>query len=191
VLALFIQNVPQTQLPASPSQFQVRDLIEIAAIFLGPIVALLLQGQLDKWREIRRQKLSLYTTLMRLRAVRLTPEYVNALNTIDVVFRKKNESERDIRAKWLKLMDHYYVDPNSAGWEDRITDLTIDLLDAMGKSLGYEFDPGHLKRNVYSPRVQAIQFNEQEELRKRLLEVFSGRRNIRVALFKEDFPETK
>jgi hypothetical protein len=61
----------------------------------------------------------------------------------------------------------------------------------MGKSLGYEFEPSHIKRNAYSPRLQAIQFREQEELRKRLLEVFSGNRSIRVAIFKEDFPETK
>ena len=191
MLAIIIQNVPQTQLPVSSSQIQLRDLIEIAAIFLGPIVALLLQGQLDKWRQIRKEKMSLYATLMRLRAVRLTPEYVNALNMIDVVFKEGNKSERSIRIKWLKLMDHYYADTKLPGWDDRLTDLTIDLLDAMGKSLGYEFEPSHIKRNAYSPRLQAIRFNEQEELRKRLLEVFSGNRSIRVAVFKEDFPETK
>ena len=191
MLTVIIQSVAQTQPAADSVQFQTRDLIEIAAIFLGPVVALLLQGQLDKWRQIRKEKMSLYSTLMRLRAVRLTPEYVNALNMIDVVFRKGNESERSIRVKWLKLMDHYYADANAKGWDDRITDLTIDLLDAMGKSLGYEFEPSHIKRNAYSPRLQAIQFNEQEELRKRFLEVVNGKRNIRVAIFKEDFPETK
>jgi hypothetical protein len=191
VLISLIQNAPQTQLPAAPTQLQPRDLIEIAAIFLGPIVALLLQGQLDKWKQVRKDKMHLYATLMRLRAVRLTPEYVNALNMIDVVFKKTNKAEHDIRTKWLKLMDYYYVDPATEGWDTRVTDLTIDLLDAMGKSLGYEFDPSHLKRNVYSPRVQKIQFEEQEQLRKRLLEVFSGNRSIRVAVFKEDFPETK
>jgi hypothetical protein len=191
VLIVIIQGVAQTQTATNSSQFQTRDLIEIAAIFLGPIVALLLQGQLDKWRQIRKEKMNLYATLMRLRAVRLTPEYVNALNMIDVIFRKKNNSERKIREKWLTLMDHYYKDTNAKDWDERATDLTIDLLDAMGKSLGYEFEPSHIKRNAYSPRLQAIQFNEQEELRKRLLEVFRGKRNIRVAVFKEDFPETK
>ena len=191
MLTLIIQNVPQIQLPANSGRLQPRDVIEIAAIFLGPIVALLLQGQLDKWRQIRKEKMSLYATLMRLRAVRLTPEYVNALNMIDVVFKKRNESERKIRAKWLILMDHFYKDTSATDWDERATDLTIDLLDTMGKSLGYEFEPSHIKRNAYSPRLQATQFREQEELRKRLLEVFSGNRSIRVAIFKEDFPETK
>jgi hypothetical protein len=191
MLTLIIQNAPQTQPPANIGQLQPRDIIEIAAIFLGPIAALLIQRLLDKWRQNKKEKLSLYATLMRLRAVRLSPEYVNALNTIDVVFKKKNRTERDIRAKWGKLNDQYYADASSEGWNERISELSIDLLVAMGKSLGYEFDPSHLKHNVYSPMVQAIQFNENEELRKRFLEVVNGKRSIRVAIFKEDFPETK
>ncbi len=191
MLAALAQAVPQVQQAANLAQISLRDWIEIAAIFLGPIVALFLQRQLDEWRERKKEKFRLYSTLMRLRAVRLTPEYVNALNLIDVVFNKKKGPEKVIRDKLLTLVEHYYKDPSSADWQDRVTDLTVDLLTVMGEYLGYEFDPSHIKRNVYSPQVQVTQFQEQEALRKLLLDVLGGRRRIGVAVFKEDFPETK
>ncbi len=177
---------------SSDSQIKLKDWIEIAAIFLGPFTALLVQRYFDGRHEVRRQQENLYATLMRLRAASLTPDYVNALNLIDVTFNRKNKSERQIREKWKVLMDHF-SNPQSNEWEKNRQDLTVDLLAAIGGHLGYKFDPSHIKSQVYFPVALSEQWSESNQLRKRLLEVLDGRgtRKIPVAIFETKFPETK
>ena len=45
----------------------------------------------------------------------------------------------------------------------------------MGKSLDYEFDKTHIKRSIYSPQGHADIENEQQFLRKALIELLMGR----------------
>jgi hypothetical protein len=182
-----------TALKAQESSMRLRDWIEILAIFLGPITALWVQRLLDRFREVRRQKENLYATLMRLRGASLTPEYVNALNLIDMVFKGDGKSERLIRAKWKALMDHFNTKSSEKGWGEKRQDLNVDLLAAIGEHLGYKFEPSHIKRQVYFPQALSDQWEESNRLRKQLLEVLDGRgtRKIPVALFETKFPETK
>lgn len=63
----------------------------IAAIVAGPIIALELQKRLDKGREARDRKLTVFKTLMTYRATTLSPHFVQALNLINVEFNAKNE----------------------------------------------------------------------------------------------------
>jgi hypothetical protein len=55
------------------------DWIAVAAIVVGPILALLTQRILDGLREKRRQRIGLYLTLMGTRAAFLAPEHIRAL----------------------------------------------------------------------------------------------------------------
>jgi septum formation topological specificity factor MinE len=170
----------------------LKDWIEIAAIFLGPFTALLVQRYFDRRNEVRRQQENLYGTLMRLRAASLTPDYVNALNLIDVVFHRKKKSEKLIRERWKILMDHFN-DKQSNVWEEKRQDLSVNLLAAIGEHLGYKFDQSQIKRQVYFPVALSEQWTESNQVRKRLLEVLDGKgtRKIPVAIFETKFPETK
>jgi hypothetical protein len=60
--------------------------ITVAAIVLGPILALLSQRLLDRVREKKDRRVRLFFTLMSTRATPLAPDHINALNSIDVVF---------------------------------------------------------------------------------------------------------
>jgi len=73
----------------------------IVAIILGPILALAIQRKLDQDRETRVRKLRIFKTLMSFRATRLAPDFVQALNIIDVEFRA--DSERNVRDAWKEL----------------------------------------------------------------------------------------
>lgn len=165
---------------------QIKDWVEIVAIFVGPIAALWIQRLLDRGRETRRHQELLYATLMRLRGAQLTPEFVNALNLIDVVFHGKKESERTIRTRWKLMMDHFNTrEDNGNQWAEKRQDLTVDLLVAIGEHLGYKFEPSHIKRQVYFPQAFSDQWEETTQIRKQLLEVLdgTGSRKIAITLF--------
>jgi len=87
--------------------------LTIVAIVVGPIIALQLQRMLDRAREARNRKLSVFKALMSYRATALAPAFVQALNLIDVEFDGDNELDKAVRNAWKVLLDHY-VDLNRA-----------------------------------------------------------------------------
>lgn len=58
----------------------------IAAVILGPILAVQVQKRIEKLREKWGRKNHLFQILMSTRASRLSPDHVQALNMIDLVF---------------------------------------------------------------------------------------------------------
>ncbi|HKW16599.1 MAG TPA: DUF6680 family protein [Terriglobales bacterium] len=165
----------------------VLGVITIAAIIVGPIAALWVQRKLDEGRDTRKRKLWIFKTLMSNRATRLSPQYVQALNLIDVEFTAANPKEKGVRDAWKELNDlysNYKETPNAA---DKATELNAVLLAAMGKSLGYDFDKVYLKKGAYYPEFLGnIEF-EQHALRRALLELLGGKRRIPVGVFEEKF----
>lgn len=65
------------------------DWLTVAAIVLGPVLALFAQRVLDRIREKKKQRVGLYLALMSTRAQPLVPAHVQALNSIDVVFNRR------------------------------------------------------------------------------------------------------
>src|SRR5580698_10772304 len=92
---------PQVIQQVHPSWF---DWITVAAIVLGPILALLAQRALDWLREKKNRRVQLYFTLMSLRAAPLHPDHVKALNSIDTIFDR--DSDERIRERWRTVLQH-------------------------------------------------------------------------------------
>ena len=65
------------------------DWLTVIALLAGPILALLTQRVLDRLRERDKQRKQLYFTLMSTRAQWLSAPHLQALNSIDIVFRNK------------------------------------------------------------------------------------------------------
>ena len=99
--------------------------ITIAAIVLGPVLALFIRRILDGIREKRERRVQLFLTLMRTRATPLAPDHVNALNSIEVVF--DGENDRRIREAWHKLLTHIVADASHPTWQERYNDLKVVL----------------------------------------------------------------
>lgn len=169
----------------------VLGIITIIAIIVGPIAALEVQRRLDKGREAKNRKLWIFKTLMSFRATPLAPQFVQALNLIDIEFDNKNEREKAVRTAWKVLLDHLgeLATPNQPpNINEKTATLSTNLLIAMGKSLGYEFDEIQIKKGAYYPMGLGNVEQEQHAVRRGILDVLQGRRRVPVGIFEDRFP---
>jgi hypothetical protein len=161
--------------------------ITILAIVAGPILALQVQRWLDAGREAKTRKLWIFRTLMSYRATRIAPAFVQALNLIGLDFDGSNKKEKQVLTAWRVLLDHL-SDAASIKDDDKTATLTTDLLIAMGKCVGYEFNPVEIKKGAYHP-VGLVNIEEESHaVRRQVLEVLSGNRRVPVAVFEDKFP---
>lgn len=172
----------------------VLSIITVAAIIIGPVAALYVQRKLDEGREARNRKLWVFKTLMAYRATPLSPNFVQALNLIDVEFERDTDKERAVRNAWKVLLDHFgdLGNPNipaAAIPLDKSATLTTNLLLAMGKCLGYAFDEVQIKKGAYYPKWLGNVEEEQHALRRGVLDLLAGKRRVPVGVFEEKFPE--
>ena len=80
--------------------------ISIAAIILGPILAVQAQKYIELRRDIRSRKLQIFRTLMATRATTLAPLHVEALNLIDIEFDAKKKKDKRVVDAWKLYLDH-------------------------------------------------------------------------------------
>ncbi len=165
---------------------QVSTWLTVAAIVLGPVLALLTQRILDRIREKKKQRVGLYLALMSTRASPLAPAHVQALNSIDVVFSRR--SDRHIREAWERWLAHVATDATRPGWGERLNDLKIDLLQAMGSAVGYEFTTDYLRRQIYAPQGYAQAEQEQLQIRQSLAKALTEE-GLKVKVVAEQRPE--
>jgi len=164
-------------------------LLTIAAILLSPVIALELEKLLEEYRGTRNRKLQIFKTLMTYRAMPLAPNFVQALNLIDVEFTADNQSEKEVRVAWKILFDHYLNYSASPNPEEKAATLRASLLLAMGRSVGYDFDEVYLKNGAYLPVLHGNVEQELHSIRREFLEVLEGKRKLPVAIFEQTFPD--
>ena len=90
----------------------------ILAILLAPLIAVQVQKYTEILLEKHRRKLRIFYTLMGTRAIRLSPEHVQALNMIDIEFygRKifgftyQSKAEKEVQNAWKEYLDHLCTD---------------------------------------------------------------------------------
>lgn len=132
------------------------DFLTIFAIILGPILAVQAQKWIEKHQAETNRKLYIFKTLMATRSIagRVSSDHVTALNMIDIEFYK----EKEITDTWKCYLD-CLNQPESENalntWAKERDGLFVDLLKKMAKSLGYDFDPVHLKKAVYLPKAHS------------------------------------
>lgn len=166
--------------------------LTVWAILRGPIKALEVQRKLDEERDARQRKLSIFKTLMTYRATVLAPEFVQALNMIELEFDAPKE--KHIRDAWKELLDHF-VNWKSGSQAEEITsreraaDLTTELLHKMGLSLGYDFDKVYIKKGAYRPKFLGNIEDELHAIRRGILGLLGGQTKLPVAIFEQKFQE--
>ena len=161
----------------------LNDWLTIGAIIFGPIFAVQLTRYLDDRSERHGRKLHIFRILMATRAANLTPEHINALNSIDLEFSARKEKEKKVRDSWLLYLDHLgNGNYPREQWGARRIELLVDLLFEMGNSLGYAFEKTHIKNGVYSPTAIGELEDDQIAIRRGLREVLTGRRPFPVQI---------
>jgi len=175
-------SVPVTE-PATYLGLKTSEWIMITAIIVGPIFAILAQLGWQRWKEKRDLKAWVFNTLMSLRAQPLAPDYVRALNHIDVVFYRNGK----VRQRWKVLLEHfaseaYKREVVEQATFDRARDLAAELMAEMAKVLGYEYDHTHIKDNAYYPQLFGVFEAQGLQLLDKGTAVLAGRSSIRVKL---------
>jgi hypothetical protein len=170
------------------------NLLTVVAIIAGPIIALQLQRVVEKRRELKQRKLWIFRSIMSNRATILNQSYVQALNLIDIDFSSNSKEDRAVRTAWKVLLDHLSTSPgnNQAAMtasNERSMDLRVALMKTLGQALNYDFDEVQIKKGIYLPTGHTDLENEQNLLRKRLLEILNGTRRIPVGVFQDTFPD--
>ncbi len=161
----------------------IADWLMIAAVFLGPIVAIQLTRRPDDKKEMRERKLGIFKTLMATRAYNVSWAHVEALNRIDLEFHKAIPKEKEVIEAWKEYLDLLgNTSIPAEQWNMRRIDLLVELLHKMAKVLDYDFDKTHIKNSSYSPRVHGETEEQQTALRRGIIEVLDGRRPLPMSI---------
>jgi hypothetical protein len=182
-------SAPQVVQQVHPSWF---DWITVAAIIVGPVFALFAQRVLDWLREEKNRRVNLYFTAMATRATWLNTDSLQALNSIDTVFHKRND--KPIREAWAKVIAHAYTpqpDPAEGEgfrrWNDRMFDLRIDLYQLLGAAVGYNHTIDYLKTQFYYPQYHVDAEEQGVAIRKQLAKAITND-GLKVVLVQPEEP---
>jgi hypothetical protein len=180
---LVLQSAPAPEAPATYLGLKASEWIMIAAILVGPILAVVTQFIWQKMRQKRDQKLWVFGNLMINRHTPLNQDFVKAANYIDAVFYKNKK----IRARWKTVLDHLSSDAykpanfTPAAFE-KFRDLLAELLAEMAKDLRYQYDYTHIKESAWNPTQHGLEFEETARLRKAALSIVEGAGVLNVAV---------
>lgn len=109
------------------------DILNLLAIIIVPVVAVLIGQNLQDRAEKRKDKLEIFKTLMIARNG-WSPESVRALNIIDIVFC----DDKTVIARWKEYYDRLCVEHPTDTELNKIKNSQDKLLEAMAISLGYK-----------------------------------------------------
>lgn len=111
----------------------IGDVLNLIAIIIAPIVAVLIGRWLQNRSERRKDKLEIFKSLMIARNG-WSPESVRALNIIDIVYADDN----NVRLRWKEYYDRLCIDSPSDTDLKKIKTAQEKPLEAMAVSLGYK-----------------------------------------------------
>ncbi len=161
------------------------DLAIVLATLLGPLLGIQTQKILER-RQVRQgRKENIFRTLMATRAARLSPEHVQALNMIDFEFYGRGEKIRNVLNAWNDYRDHLNTSfsPESLPvWVSRSLELLNELLYHMSIAVGRKFEKAHIRKSVYSPVAHSTLEQDQDIIRKGLVQMFTNKFSIPVVM---------
>lgn len=113
---------------------ECKDVLNLLAIIVIPIVAVLIGQWLQNRSEKRKDKMYIFKTLMTSRIYGWTADSVHCQNIIDIVFA----DDKNVRNAWKDLYDKYCVQNPDETQLKKIENAKYMLLEAMAISLGYK-----------------------------------------------------
>lgn len=177
----------------------LRDWLTIAAIIVGPLVAVQVQRFLESLRDRKQRRLNIFHTLMATRAARVSPAHVQALNMIDIEFygrrvlgsQVQRAGERAVTNAWRVYSDHLsqqYALAELSRWSDDGSRYFAKVLFELSRALGYDFDEVQLMRNVYSPIAQGKLEQQEAAIREGVEKLVSGKTALAVVTYPPSVP---
>lgn len=166
-------------MPPQEHLLKISDVLTVAALILGPVLAVQAQKWIEEIREVKNRRLSIFKTLMATRGALLSVDHVSALNRIDLEFTSNKDKYKKVINAWKEYFDvlaiHTTTNEESIVWFNKREDKLADLLWEMGCSLGFKFDKVLIKRNVYSPMAHGRIEDENKIIRTALIDLLTGK----------------
>ena len=163
--------------------------INVLAIILSPLVAVLISVWLQNRKERRQQQLWILGTLIASRSDPLTAENIKALNLIDLVFHDRARV-RHLWREYYEMLNNQGLN-NPTGWQQR-SNKNIELVTEMAKVLGYGKTISHLDvGRVYAPVGPWEQFMKGRELQEEFLRVLKATAKFEVEPKAASLPEAR
>lgn len=175
-------------------------MLEIVAIVLSPIIAIVVGNWISDIRERSRRRHQLFQALWLTRADsgslgRLSPEHVRALNMIEIEFSQSaldefapERSTRGVLGAWRTYLAHLNRpmdgepgSPAAQRWNVDRDNLLLELLYEIAQSLGYRFSRDDVRTGAYAPMGYLSNDLDGMAIRQAMRQVLEGDRVIRVA----------
>lgn len=135
-----------------------KDILNLLAIIVIPIAAVLIGQWLQNRTEKRKDKMQIFKTLMTSRIYGWTQESVHCMNIINIVFA----DDKKVCAAWKDLYDKYCVQNPDETQLKKIQNAHYKLLEIMAVSLGYKDKiTWETIQNPYIPQGMINQWQEQ------------------------------
>ena len=171
IVNALLSTVNQTE----GEKMTINDYLTLAALIIIPIVAVVIAQWLQNRSEKRKDKMQIFKTLMTSRIYGWTPDSVNALNIIDIVF----SDDEKVRAAWKDLNDKYRVTNPDQQHLKKIENAQYKLLEAMANSLGYKDKiTWETIQNPYMPVGMAQQIEAQKNMQQAYYSAINGVNNF-------------
>ena len=171
IVNALLSTVNQTE----GEKMTINDYLTLAALIIIPIVAVVIAQWLQNRSEKRKDKMQIFKTLMTSRIYGWTPDSVNALNVIDIVF----SDDEKVRAAWKDLNDKYRVTNPDQQHLKKIENAQYKLLEAMANSLGYKDKiTWETIQNPYMPVGMAQQIEAQKNMQQAYYSAINGVNNF-------------
>lgn len=139
-------------------KMECKDILNLIAIVVIPIAAVLIGQHLQNRAEIRKDKMQIFKTLMTSRIYGWTQESVHCLNIIEIVF----SDDKKVCEAWKDLYDKYCVQNPDETQLKKIQNAQYKLLETIAKSLGYKNKvTWETIQNPYIPKGMIEQWREQ------------------------------
>jgi hypothetical protein len=155
--------------------------LTIAAIVLGPVLAVATQLWFQARKTKRDSKAWVFNTLIGLRPQILHVDFLRAFNMIDVVFYD-NEGIRQGRKDFLSVVTAAAARDMTQPELNKCNDLLAEMLAKMGRELGYEFDHTEIKDTGYYPKGIGEPQMTLLAILKNGLALLEGKQTIAVAI---------
>ena len=139
---------------------KLAEILNLIAIIIIPIIAVLFGQWLQTYSENRKDKMHIFKTLMTSRVYGWTQESVHCLNIIDIVFA----DDKKVRNAWKDLYDKYCVQNPDESQLKKIETAQYKLLETMAVSLGYKDKvTWETIQNPYIPKGMLRQIEAQNQ----------------------------
>ena len=149
----------------------VISIINLVAVIVAPIAAVLITQRLQDRAELRKDKIQIFKTLVTIRGLGWNLDSVHALNVLDVVFADDGE----VRNAWKDLYDKYCVDNPDEQQKKKIEQAQYKLLETIAVSLGYQSKiTWETIQNPYIPKGMVDQIVMQSRSQQAYLAAING-----------------